>query len=81
MQTTDDYAETNPGVNLVVNDSGICATALCGRMTFVQSMEFLASELGIMVVAEFMEQPEIREEVRRVCIDLAWRYYVGRSQS
>lgn len=31
-----------------------------------------------MIVAEFMEQPEIREEVRRIGIDLALGYCAGR---
>lgn len=61
----------------VVNNGSMRAVALCGRMTFVQSMESLVAELGIIVVAEFMEQLEIREEVRRVCIDLPGAITLG----
>ncbi|NTV10105.1 MAG: bifunctional diguanylate cyclase/phosphodiesterase [Zoogloea sp.] len=47
---------------------------------FVHSMQSLAKELGIKVVAEFVERPEILEEMRRVGIDMAQGYYVGRPQ-
>jgi diguanylate cyclase (GGDEF)-like protein len=45
---------------------------------FVHSMKALAQQLGIQVVAEFVESAAVLEEVRRIGIDYAQGYYVGR---
>ena len=45
---------------------------------FVQSMNALAHELNIRVVAEYVESKEVLEELGRMGIDLAQGYYVGR---
>lgn len=47
---------------------------------FVQSMQSLAQELGIQVVAEFVESAEVLEELRRMGVDLAQGYYIGRPE-
>jgi len=45
---------------------------------FVQSMQSLATELGIKTIAEFVEGPQVLDEVRALGIDLAQGYYLGR---
>jgi len=45
---------------------------------FVQSMQSLATELGIKTIAEFVEGPEVLKEVQALGIDLAQGYYLGR---
>lgn len=45
---------------------------------FVQSMNALAHELNIRVVAEYVESKEVLAELGRMGIDLAQGYYVGR---
>lgn len=47
---------------------------------FVHSMKALAQQLGIQVVAEFVESAQVMEEVRRLGIDYAQGYYVGRPE-
>lgn len=47
---------------------------------FVQSMRSLAHELGIQVVAEFVENAEVLEELARMGVDLAQGYFVGRPE-
>ena len=45
---------------------------------FVESMKTLAAQLGIRVVAEFVESEEVLAEVRRIGIELAQGYHIGR---
>lgn len=45
---------------------------------FVHSMKTLAAQLGIEVVAEFVENAAVLDEVARIGIDHAQGYYVGR---
>lgn len=45
---------------------------------FVQTMKTLASELGIKILAEFVENQAVLDEVRRIKIDYAQGYHVGR---
>jgi diguanylate cyclase (GGDEF)-like protein len=45
---------------------------------FVQNMQSLASKLGIKVIAEYVESAEVLAEVKRMGIELAQGYYVGR---
>lgn len=45
---------------------------------FVQSMQSLAHELGIQVIAEFVETGEVLEELKRMGMDMAQGYYIGR---
>lgn len=45
---------------------------------FVQSMQSLAAELGIKTIAEFVEGPQVLNEVKALGIDLAQGYYLGR---
>lgn len=45
---------------------------------FVESMKTLATQLGIRVVAEFVESAEVLAEVRHIGIELAQGYYIGR---
>jgi EAL domain-containing protein (putative c-di-GMP-specific phosphodiesterase class I) len=41
-------------------------------------MQSLATELGIKTIAEFVEGPQVLDEVRALGIDLAQGYYLGR---
>lgn len=45
---------------------------------FVQSMQSLAHELGIQVIAEFVETGEVLDELKRMGMDMAQGYYIGR---
>ncbi len=45
---------------------------------FVHSIASLAQELGIRTVAEFVENPEVLEQVVAAGIDFAQGYYIGR---
>lgn len=45
---------------------------------FVQSMQSLAHELGIQVIAEFVETAEVLEELKQMGMDMAQGYHIGR---
>jgi diguanylate cyclase (GGDEF)-like protein len=46
--------------------------------TFVTSIRSLAREMGITVVAEYVESPEVLGELERMEVHLAQGYYIGR---
>ena len=46
--------------------------------TFVTSIRSLAREMGIAVVAEYVESPEVLRELERLEIHRAQGYYIGR---
>ena len=45
---------------------------------FVQSMQSLAHELNIQVIAEFVETGEVLDELKRMGMDMAQGYFIGR---
>jgi len=45
---------------------------------FVQSMQSLAHELGIQVIAEFVETQEVLDELKQMGMDMAQGYHIGR---
>lgn len=55
--------------NMLVNDKD---------RTFVTSIRSLAREMGIAVVAEYVESPEVLRELERMEIHRAQGYYIGR---
>ena len=47
---------------------------------FVETIWRLASDLGIKVIAEHVENAEVLETLREIGIDMAQGYYIGRPE-